>query len=192
MLPSNAFSAARFAQPRLRSWLIAAACCSALGLAHAETDIAPAADQTIAMAETDHAAELENNAVLGQTADVGTTGAGLLLGAAEANPLGIVTLGIKAIAYQKIKDSPPVDQPRMWGMYGALGWGAAANNLCVIASIATGGGAAVLCPLLGLGAGMSSWSAGSEERDRATFAVICKEAKQNNPDLVCVYNPPKG
>lgn len=155
------------------TWLIAALSLG-IGTARAET--------------TTEAKSGERNALIGQAADIGTTGAGLLLGAAEANPLGLMTLGIKAVAYQKIKDSPPVDQPRLWGMYGALGWGAAANNLCVIATIATGGGAAVLCPLIGIGAGMSSWSSGTEERDRATFAAICSEAKVKNPTIVCVYN----
>ena len=134
----------------------------------------------------------QQQATLGQVADVGTTGAGLLMGAAEANPLGLVTLGIKAVAYQRIKNSPPTEQPRLWGIYGAAGWGAAANNLCVIATIATGGAGAVLCPLLGLGAGIGSWNAGSEERDRATFAAICDQAKAKNPDMVCVYNSSKG
>jgi hypothetical protein len=92
------------------------------------------------------------------------------------------------VAYQRIKESPPMEQPRLWGMYGALGWGAAANNLCVIAAIATGGAAAAVCPLIGVGAGMGSWSAGAEERDKATFAVICQEAKLKNPDLVCIFN----
>ena len=39
------------------------------------------------------------------------------------------------------------------------------------------------------GTGFSgSWSAGSEERDQATFAVICEEARVRNPDLVCTFN----
>ncbi|QCB47774.1 hypothetical protein [Hydrogenophaga sp. PAMC20947] len=180
----------------LRVWLIAAVCCTSLGLAHAEdsafivastdTHARAASVQPLAAAEPN--AGLQTSAVVGQAADVGSTGMGLLLGAAESNPLGLVTLGLKAVAYQRIKESPPMEQPRLWGMYGALGWGAAANNLCVIAAIATGGGAAVLCPLIGLGAGMGNWSAGTEERDKATFAVICQEAKLKNPDLVCIFN----
>lgn len=201
--PTAAFARDSQTPRRLRHWLIAAACCTSLGMAHAETiepitlamasapttsmatESAARSDEYASMAPTDTG---QSNAVMGQAADVGTTGAGLLLGAAEANPLGLVTLGIKAVAYQKIKSSPPVEQPRLWGMYGAMGWGAAANNLCVIAAIATGGGAAVLCPLLGLGAGMTSWNAGTEERNRATFAAICNEAKVKNPALVCIYN----
>jgi hypothetical protein len=167
----------------LRSGLMAAACCASLGLAHAEERSTPAKAPPVSA--------IESRAVDAQMADVATTGVGLLLGAAEANPLGLLTLGFKAIAHQNIKNSPTVEQPRLWSMYGALGWGAAANNLCVIAAIATGGGAAVLCPLIGLGAGIGSWNAKAEERDKATFGAICQEAKSKNPKMVCIYNTSK-
>ena len=198
-----AVSAARITTARhLRQGLFAIACCASLGLAHAEDSAMLVASASanvntnvsaspLATSSADPAApveSLQSNALYGQAADVGSTGIGLALGAAEANPLGIMTLGIKAMAYQKIKNSPPVEQPRLWGMYGALGWGAAANNLCVIAAIATGGVGAAVCPLIGLGAGMGSWSANTEERNKATFAAMCEEAKLTNPDLVCVYN----
>jgi hypothetical protein len=39
-----------------------------------------------------------------------------------------------------------------------------------------------------LGAGRGSWNAGAAERDRATFAAICDQAKVKNPKLVCIYN----
>ena len=196
--------------PRMRHWLVASACLAAVSVAQAEgnatldetpTQIAmvsynaltydEASANTIAStvaAKPD--AKLEKQAVMGQTADVGTTAAGLLMGASEANPLGILTLGVKVVAYKHIKEAPPIEQPRMWGMYGAFGWGAAANNLCVIAAIATGGGAAVLCPLLGLGAGIGNWSANRAERDRATFAAICQQAQSRNPNMVCTYTEP--
>ena len=165
----------------LRNGLIVAACCTSLGLAHANGSDAgtEAQPQVVAM---------QSNATYGQAADLATTGVGLLLGAAEANPLGLLTLGVKAMAYRQIKESPPVEQPRMWSMYGALGWGAAANNLCVIAAIATGGGAAVLCPLIGLSAGVGLWNADAKKRDEATFAAICQEEKVKNRALVCIYN----
>jgi len=167
---------------RIVFWLLQAlwlATALSLGMGSARAETPPPSDTG------------QQQAVLGQAADVGTTGVGLLLGAAEANPLGLLTLGLKAVAYQKIKASPAAEQPRLWSMYGAMGWGAAANNICIIATIATGGGAAVLCPLLGLGAGISNWNAGNEERDRATFAVLCKEAKSQNPTLQCTYSEPK-
>lgn len=129
----------------------------------------------------------KDNAVAGQMADVGSTGIGLAIGAAEANPLGLLTLGIKAKMYQDIQEAPPVEQPRLWGVYGAFGWGATANNLCVIAAIATGGAAAALCPVLGVATGMTVWNNNEEERNRATFDAMCKDMQAKNPALQCVY-----
>lgn len=123
---------------------------------------------------------------------MGSTAAGLAMGAAEANPLGILTLGVKAIAYQQIKEAPAVEQPAMWSAYGAFGWGAAANNLCVIAAVASGGAAAALCPLIGAVAGISVYNGDEEKRNRETFAAICQEQRRSNPDLVCEYRAPKG
>lgn len=134
--------------------------------------------------------ESEDSAVNSQIADVGSTGVGLLMGAAEANPLGLVTLGMKAAAYQQIKEAPPVEQPRLWGMYGAFGWGAAANNLCIIGTIASGGALAALCPVLGVATGVGMWNGNQAKRDRETFDAICREAQASNPQLVCTYNEP--
>lgn len=135
-------------------------------------------------------AALQQTAANGQWADVGSTAVGLAMGAAEANPLGLLTLGAKAIAYQQIQSAPATEQPRMWSAYGAMGWGAAANNLCVIAAIATGGGAAALCPLLGVAAGVGSWNNDRAGREQATFEAVCKQAQMQNPDLACRYTPP--
>lgn len=140
----------------------------------------------------DHPATLEKAAVAGQVADVGSTAVGLALGAAEANPLGILTLGVKAYAYQQIKDAPPTEQPAMWSAYGAFGWGATANNVCVIAAIATGGAAAALCPLVGLVTGMTVYGGDEEKRNRDTFAAICEQQRQANPKLVCEYKSSNG
>lgn len=157
----------------LSSVLLAAAACLAAGAARAEEVV-----------------ELHDKAVAGQVADVGSTAIGLAMGAAEANPLGILTLGVKAIAYQQIQEAPPTERPAMLSAYGAFGWGAAANNICVIAAIASGGAAAALCPLLGLATGVTTWNADEERRNRATFDAICEEQKQSNPALVCIYTPP--
>lgn len=135
---------------------------------------------------------LQNSAVAGQVADVGSTGLGLALGAAEANPLGILTLGVKAIAYKQIKEAPATEQPAMWSAYGAFGWGATANNVCVIAAIATGGAAAALCPLVGLFTGMTVYGGDEEKRNRETFAAICEQQRQANPKLACEFKGNNG
>lgn len=130
----------------------------------------------------------QSHAMAGQAADLGTTGLGLLLGAAEANPLGLLSVGMKMLAYQQIKNAPAAEQPRLWAAYGAMGWGAAANNVCVIATIATGGAGALLCPMIGLATGLSLWKQGDAERDRTTFAAMCDQARSKNPDLMCTYH----
>lgn len=152
--------------------------------------LAAAACLAVGSARADESPDLQGKAVAGQVADVSSTAVGLAMGAAEANPLGILTLGVKAIAYKQIQEAPAVDQPAMWSAYGAFGWGAAANNVCVIAAIATGGAAAALCPLIGLATGMTTWNADEERRNRATFDAICDEQKRMNPNLICTYTPP--
>lgn len=160
---------------RLASLLLAAtAMCAVGGQARAEEGTA-----------------LEDKAVSGQLADLGSTGIGLALGAAEANPLGLLTLGVKAYAYQQIKAAPAVEQPAMWSAYGAFGWGAAANNVCIIAAIASGGAAAAICPLIGLAAGVTTWNGDEDKRNRATFAAICERQRQTNPGLTCAYSDSK-
>ncbi len=79
----------------VRSGLMAAACCASLGLAHAQ--------ESSTTAKALPVSAIESSAVDGHMADVATTGVGLLLGAAEANPLGLLTLGFKAIAHQNIR-----------------------------------------------------------------------------------------
>lgn len=144
----------------------------------------PVTEEQVAMTQ------LSDDAVTGQWADVGSTGIGLALGAVEANPLGILTLGIKVATYNNIKKAPEVEQPALWSAYGALGWGAAANNVCVIAAIATGGAGAAICPLIGLVTGLGTYSADEEARNRATFDAMCKDMRKTNPALECVYTPP--
>jgi hypothetical protein len=132
-------------------------------------------------------ATAERSAVTGQAADIGSTGIALAMGATEANPLGAVALGVKAVVYNYIKAEPPIQQPHLWGIYGAFGWGAAANNLCIIGVIASGGAFAAICPVIGFAAGFGNWEAGKADRDRETFDAICAQETALNPDLVCVY-----
>jgi|GEM_PF-4101798 len=88
LLSATLFNTAR----ALRNGLIVAACCTSLGLTHAEGGNLGAEAQAVVAMKSD--------AVYGQAADLTTTGVGLLLGAAEAKPLGLLTLGVKAMAYQ--------------------------------------------------------------------------------------------
>jgi hypothetical protein len=130
----------------------------------------------------------KDKATSGQVADVASTVTGLALGAVEANPLGIATLAAKVIAYDRIKKAPEIEQPALWSAYGALGWGATANNVCVIALIVSGGTAVSLCSVIGIIAGVSAYQQDETQRHEALFNAICRVAKKDNAELVCVYN----
>ena len=152
------------------------------------TSLAASAQQAYPDAQP-QASALQRGAVEGQAADVGTTAVGLALGATEANPLGVVALGLKAVAYQSIKRADPIEQPTLWSAYKAAGWGAAANNLCVIGIIFTAGAGAAVCPLVGLAAGLKAYSDDEEARERATFDAICDQERAANPAITCTYTP---
>lgn len=138
----------------------------------------------------------KESAVNGQIADVSTTAAGLLMGASEANPLGLATLGLKYIVYQHIQDAPLDRQPQLWQQYGAVGWGAAANNVCVLVGIVTGGAGALACPLLGLGVGAAmmtqSLPPSPVALERQVFMDFCQDQRSRQPDLQCIYVPSRG
>lgn len=126
-------------------------------------------------------------AVAAHAADIATTASGLALGAAEANPLGVLLLPAKAISYHRIKASPDVEQPAMWAAYEALGWGAAANNACVIAAVSTGGPAIVPCLAVGAVAAAVSWAIDQPRRQRLEFDAICAQAQAQNPAMRCTW-----
>jgi hypothetical protein len=119
----------------------------------------------------------ERSAVAGQSADVATTALGIARGAAEANPLGPgAAVLIKPLVYAAIKAQPKENQAKLFSIFGAAGWAAAANNVCVIAS----GG---LCWLVGIVAGIASWQAGAAERE---YWELCKRVKHREPkDMEC-------
>lgn len=134
--------------------------------------------------------ELRNDrreAVASQAADLATTAAGLALGAVETNPLGVLLVVPKVVGFYRIKAAPVEEQPALWSAYQAFGWGAAANNVCVIAAIASGGPALVPCAVIGAAVGGASWAWDAGRRERDEFDALCDSAKALNPATVCKY-----
>lgn len=129
--------------------------------------------------------DMAQNALRGQLVDLASTGAGLAMGATEANPLGILAIFAKVVAHQKIKEAPYGDRPRLYNAYGAFGWGAAANNLCVIASIATGV-PSIACPVVGVVGGVFSFLEDEElQKEAVASASHCEETRRARPDFSC-------
>ena len=110
-------------------------------------------------------------------ADVVSTGVGLALGAAEANPLGIVALPIKLAMVEYAGSLPPDEQPAAYAALSAVTWGAVANNICVIASIATSAGiAAPACVAVGAVTGVAYWDATKTHRIPLLYAYCAEPA----------------
>lgn len=122
-------------------------------------------------------------------ADVATTGLGLALGAAEMNPVGVLTLPLKLIAIQQAEALPTGEREYALSAISSIWTGAAANNLCIIAAILTGGAFAPACLIVGTAVGMQRWEAGANER---LFWAICADEKTRNPSLTCTYNNRSG
>jgi hypothetical protein len=142
-----------------------------------------------APAMADDLRNARREAVASQAADLATTAAGLALGAVETNPLGVLLVVPKVVGFYRIKAAPTTEQPALWSAYQAFGWGAAANNVCVIAAIASGGPAIVPCAVVGAAVGAASWAWDAERRQRDEFEEVCDSAKALNPDTVCTYTP---
>lgn len=135
--------------------------------------------------------ELRNDrreAIASQAADLATTAAGLALGAVETNPLGVLLIVPKVVGYHRIKAAPEAEQPALWSAYQAFGWGASANNICVIVAIASGGPPLVPCVAIGAAIGALSWKWDASNREHNMFDDICEETRKTTPDLVCTYN----
>lgn len=128
-------------------------------------------------------AERAQNAAI---ADVATTGIGLALGAAEANPIGLATIPLKLVILDYAESLQDGEKQELQSAIASIWGGASANNLCVIAAIATGGTFAPACVLLGLVYGLTQWETSANER---LFWKACQleKERQNNPALKCIY-----
>jgi hypothetical protein len=134
-----------------------------------------------------HAATLQEDAEKAAIADGLTTLGGLALGAAEANPLGLVTLLAKAPMLARVKKLPQDEQAEWHATYSAMWGGAAANNLCIVGAILTGGALAPVCPVVGIAWGMKKWNASAMERE---LWAICRQERVywGNPHMTCDFS----
>jgi len=134
-------------------------------------------------AQADTAERAQNAAI----ADVASTGAALALGAAEANPLGLLTLPAKLAALKYAESLQDGDKQTAQSVISSMWRGAAANNVCVILSIVTGGTFAPVCAIAGFAVAWHEWQSSEIERQ---FWMVCANEKQSNPELKCTYTTP--
>ena len=117
-------------------------------------------------------------------ADVVTTGVGLALGAAEANPLGLALIPLKLIALDYAGRLPDGEKQTVQSAVGSFWLGAAANNICVIFSLLSGGTFAPLCAAAGVAVALQRWNAGADERE---FWALCARERVKNPKMTCEF-----
>ena len=117
-------------------------------------------------------------------ADVVTTGVGLALGAAEANPLGLALIPLKLIALDYAGRLPDGEKQTVQSAVGSFWLGAAANNICVIFSLLSGGTFAPLCAAAGVAVALQRWNAGADERE---FWALCARERVQNPKTTCEF-----
>ena len=116
--------------------------------------------------------------------DLGSTAIGLALGAAEANPLGVLTIPLKFVLIDQADKLPDGEKQRAHSVIGSLWHGATVNNVCVIAVLASGGAATPACLLVGVVAGSIRWQSTQMERE---FWVLCANLRSDTPELTCTY-----
>jgi hypothetical protein len=103
----------------------------------------------------------EQEAYLGTAADAATTAAALASpGLGEMNPLGWATVPLRLGIMQYAKTLPREEGQPVMDAVSASGWGAAANNLLVLA-----GASGVAAPIVGLAIGYAVWKSGETERE---------------------------
>ena len=132
-------------------------------------------------------ATMQDKATSAAAHDTASTVIGLAAGAAEANPLGLVTIPAKMAILGYIQTLPSGERETAQASVTAIWTGAAANNWCVLAVIASGGAAAPACLVVGLIVGLRVWQGSATERE---FWTICARERAELPGLVCAYTTP--
>lgn len=117
--------------------------------------------------------------------DLGSTAIGLAMGAAEANPIGVLTIPLKFVLIDRADKLPDGEKQRAHSVIGSLWHGATVNNVCVIAAIATGGAFAPVCLVAGVVAGSIRWQSTQMERE---FWALCATLRTETPELKCNFN----
>lgn len=136
--------------------------------------------------------EAREQAIQAGVADGVSTAVGLAAGAVELNPLGpVLAMGMKVAMFQYASTLPDTEQPAVYAAAASMWSGAAANNLCVTASILSGGAFAPACVALGVAWGLKTWKDSEPERQFWEGCAMLRHYA-NEPQLACVYTPVAG
>jgi hypothetical protein len=136
-----------------------------------------------------HAETLQGKAHQAAVADAATTLGALALGAAEASPVGLAGIVLKAPLLAMIEKLPEEERAASYALQASIWSAASVNNLCVIAAIATGGSFAPACIVVGGAWGFHDY--GKSEHERG-FWQQCAFLRAERPqaNLKCSYRKP--
>ena len=139
------------------------------------------ATATLALAFASGAAAGAPDAYGAIAADAVTTGIALSTpGIVETNPLGWATVPIRLAVMEHAKSLPREQGQPLMDALSAGGWGAAINNLLVLAGTGAAG------PVVGLAVGYAVWKSGETERE---FWQLCAVHKSLDPGVKCQFKP---
>ena len=137
------------------------------------------------------AQELKQQARNAAVGDGLSTAVGLAVGAAELGPAGaLLSIGMKAATFQYVDSLPEVRQPRAYAIAASTWSGTTVGNVCITASLLTGGGFVPVCLVAGVAWGMKTWQ---ESEDQRQFWEHCAMLRTytGEPEFECTYVPPR-
>jgi hypothetical protein len=101
--------------------------------------------------------------------------------AVEMNPLGFATVPLRMALVEHARTLPIEEALPITDAVSATSWGAATNNLLMLA------GASTAAPVVGFVLGYVIWQSGEKERE---FWRLCKYYKETDPNIkTCKFEP---
>jgi hypothetical protein len=135
-----------------------------------------------------HAQDAKGQAVQAAVADGVSSAAMLMTGAVAINPLlPLMSVGMKAATLEYTSRLPEHEKPAAYGAATAMWSGTAVNNVCMTASILSGGSFLPACVALGVAWGVRTWKEG--ERDRLSGGCAVLREFMYEPEAACNARP---
>jgi hypothetical protein len=132
------------------------------------------------------AQEAKEQARAGAVADGVTSFVGIAAGVPVNPLLPVLGLAFKAATLQRAESLPETERPRAYAI-AAAGWhGGAAGNVCVAASVLSGGSFIPACIVVGVAWGWNTWKGSERERLDAERCAALR-ASAHKPKLRCAF-----